>query len=39
MPEVTVLEVLDHGEPVSIGFDDLVRYHGRASIGGLALGF
>lgn len=33
------LEVLDHGEPISIAFDDLVRYHGRKSIGGLALGF
>lgn len=33
------LEVLDHGQPVVIGYDDLVKYHGRASIGGVALGF
>ncbi len=44
MPDPTpgrwpLLEVLDHGEPISIAFEDLVRYHGRASVGGLALGF
>jgi len=33
------LEVLDGRTVLSIGFDDLVKYHGRASVGGLALGF
>lgn len=33
------LEVLDGPTLVTISFDDLVKYHGRASIGGLALGF
>ena len=33
------LDVLDEGELVRIGFDDLVKYHGRGSIGGLAHGF
>ncbi len=33
------LRVLDHGEPVSISYDDLLKYHGRSSIGGVALGF
>ena len=33
------LEVLDHGEPLTIFYEDLVKYHGRSSIGGVALGF
>lgn len=33
------LDVLDGPTLVSLGFEDLVKYHGRASIGGLALGF
>lgn len=33
------LSVLDDHLLVAFEFDDLVRYHGRASIGGLALGF
>ena len=33
------LTVLDHGTPLAISFDDCVRYHGRTSIGGVALGF
>lgn len=33
------LEVLDHGRFTSIGFDDLLKYHGRSSIGGVAHGF
>lgn len=33
------VRVLDSGVLVTIGFDDCVRYHGRTSIGGLALGF
>lgn len=34
---MATLDVLDHGRPV--GFDDVVKYHGRSSIGGVALGF
>lgn len=33
------LVVLDQGEPIAISFDDLVRYHGRSSIAGLAHAF
>ena len=33
------LEVLDQGRLTSIDFDDLVKYHGRSSIGGVAHGF
>lgn len=33
------LDVLDHGELVSMSFDDLLKYHGRSSIGGVAHGF
>ncbi|HET9442027.1 MAG TPA: hypothetical protein VFO65_01820 [Acidimicrobiales bacterium] len=33
------LEVLDHGDPVTISFDDLLKYHGRSSVAGLAIGF
>jgi hypothetical protein len=33
------LEVVDGRATVSISFDDLLRYHGRDSVGGLALGF
>lgn len=33
------IEVLDDGELVRIGFGDLVKYHGRSSVGGLAHGF
>lgn len=33
------LTVLDYGTPLAISFDDCVRYHGRTSIGGVALGF
>jgi len=33
------LEVLDDGELVLISFDDLAKYHGRSSIGGVAHGF
>ncbi len=31
--------VRDQGEPVSISFDDLLKYHGRSSIAGLAHAF
>lgn len=33
------VRVLDAGTPLTISFDDCVRYHGRTSIGGAALGF
>ena len=33
------LQVLDHGDLLTIAYDDLVKYHGRSSIGGVALGF
>ena len=33
------LEVVDDRTTLSIGFEDLVKYHGRSSIAGLALGF
>ncbi len=33
------LEIQDHGERLRIGFDDLLKYHGRSSIGGVAIGF
>lgn len=36
---MSTLEVLDHGEPIVIAFDDLVKYHGRSSVAGLAHGF
>lgn len=36
---MTLLEVRDHGDPVSISFADLLKYHGRRSIGGVAHGF
>lgn len=38
-PRPSTIDVLDDGEPVRITFDDLVKYHGRGSIGGLAHGF
>lgn len=36
---MSTLEVLDHGERISISFDDLLKYHGRTSIGGVAHGY
>lgn len=36
---MSTLEVLDHGELVSVSFDDLLKYHGRSSIAGVAHGF
>jgi hypothetical protein len=33
------LEVLDHGDLLQISFDDVVRYSGRSSIGGVAHAF
>jgi hypothetical protein len=34
-----LLEVLDHGDLLRFSFDDLVKYSGRSSIGGVAHGF
>jgi hypothetical protein len=36
---MTTLVVLDNGDPVSISFDDLLKYHGRSSIAGVAHAF
>ena len=33
------LVVLDHGESISISFEDLLKYHGRSSIAGVAHAF
>lgn len=33
------LDVLDQGQPISISFDDLLKYHGRSSIAGVAHAF
>ncbi len=38
-PTSDVLDVIDEGELISISFDDLLKYHGRSSIAGLAHGF
>jgi hypothetical protein len=35
----TEIRVLDHGTELSVSFDACVAFHGRTSIGGLALGF
>lgn len=36
---MTALEVADHDDLVAITFEDLLKYHGRSSIAGLAHGF
>jgi hypothetical protein len=36
---MTELLVTDEGEPISITFDDLLKYHGRSSIAGVAHAF
>jgi hypothetical protein len=36
---MTTLVVLDQGGPISISFDDLLKYHGRSSIAGVAHAF
>ena len=36
---MTTLVVLDHGGPISISFDDVLKYHGRTSIAGVAHAF
>jgi hypothetical protein len=35
----SLLEVTDHGDLLRFSFDDLVKYSGRSSIGGVAHGF
>lgn len=36
---MNTLTILDHGEPISFSFDDLLKYHGRSYVGGVAHGF
>lgn len=36
---VTTLVVLDEGDSIAISFDDLLKYHGRSSIAGVAHAF
>lgn len=36
---MATLAVLDHGRSISISFDDLLKYHGRSSIAGVAHAF
>jgi hypothetical protein len=36
---MTTLAVLDQGESISISFDDVLKYHGRSSIAGVAHAF
>ena len=33
------MRVADHGRPIDFGFDDLMRYHGGGSPGGVAIAF
>lgn len=33
------LTTLDHGEPIAISFADILKYHGRGFLGGVAHGF
>jgi hypothetical protein len=35
----TTIPVMDHGSELAVSFDACVAFHGRTSIGGLALGF
>ena len=36
---MTTLVVLDQGDPIAISFEDLLKYHGRSSIAGVAHAF
>lgn len=36
---MATLEVLDHGELIIFSFEDLLKYHGRSAVGGVAHGF
>lgn len=33
------LDILDHGQAIAISFEDILKYHGRQSIGGVAHAF
>jgi hypothetical protein len=37
--EPSRLEILDHGQRITFVFEDLLKYHGRSAIGGVAHGF
>jgi hypothetical protein len=37
--EPSRLEILDHGDLITFTFEDLLKYHGRGAIGGVAHGF
>ena len=37
--EPSQLEILDHGQRITFVFEDLLKYHGRSAIGGVAHGF
>lgn len=39
LPATTPLSVLDGPDTLTISFDDLLKYHGRSSIGGVAIAF
>lgn len=36
---MATLDVLDQGQPISISFEDVLKYHGRSSIAGVAHAF
>lgn len=36
---MTTLVVLDHDDPITISFEDVLKYHGRSSIAGVAHAF
>jgi hypothetical protein len=36
---MATLTILDHGDPIAISFEDLLKYHGKGYIGGVAHGF
>lgn len=37
--EPSRLEILDHGHRITFDFDDVLKYHGRGAVGGVAHGF
>ncbi len=36
---MATLTILDHGDPITISFEDLLKYHGKGFVGGVAHGF
>lgn len=36
---MATLTILDHGDPITVSFEDLLKYHGRGYVGGVAHGF